>query len=130
MFYLMEIDPLETMKVMTDIKYKLLLPCFQALEDAFAKFDITLVDLKIEVGYREVDPDAAPETFKGYDIVAAAKKELVIADVIDNDSWRIWPGGYPNKQLDKQSFREGENLSNVSNKYQLVTELTNQFKGV
>ena len=127
MFYLMEIDPLETMKVMTDIKYKLLLPCFQALEDAFAKFDITLVDLKVEVGYREVDSDAAPETFKGYDIVAAAKKELVIADVIDNDSWRIWPGGDPTKQLDKQSFREGEESSAVVSKYQTVTHYTKQF---
>ena len=57
-------------------------------------------------------------------------RKLVLSDVVDNDSWRIWPGGHPDKQLDKQSFREGENLSNVSNKYQLVTELTNQFKGV
>ena len=37
------------------------------------------------------------------------------------------PGGDPNKQLDKQSFREGEDLVNVANKYQLVTQLTDQF---
>ena len=70
------------------------------------------IDIKFELGFRTSD------------------KKLLLSDVVDNDSWRIWPGGYPNKQLDKQSFREGENLSNVSNKYQLVTELTNQFKGV
>ena len=52
---------------------------------------------------------------------------IVLSDVVDNDSWRIWPGGDPNKQLDKQSFREGEDLVNVANKYQLVTQLTDQF---
>ena len=32
------------------------------------------------------------------------------------------PGGDPTKQLDKQSFRDGEDLVNVANKYQLVTQ--------
>ena len=49
------------------------------------------------------------------------------SDVVDNDSWRIWPGGNPGNQLDKQSFRDGEELSQVANKYQLVTELTKEF---
>ena len=40
-------------------------------------------------------------------------KEIVIADVIDNDSWRIWPNVDPKKQLDKQSFRDGEKLTDV-----------------
>ena len=75
-------------------------------------YSLQLVDIKLESGFRTRD-----------DV-------LVLSDVVDNDSWRIWPGGKPNKQLDKQSFREGENLSNISNKYKLVTELTNQFKGV
>ena len=39
-------------------------------------------------------------------------------------------GGNPAKQLDKQSFREGEDLISVANKYELVTKLTSQFKGV
>ena len=39
-------------------------------------------------------------------------------DVVDNDSWRIWPGGIQLNSY-KQSFRDGD-LVNVANKYQLV----------
>ena len=95
----------------------IIVPSFEALEHNWMKIStvdgpVHLVDIKFELGFRTKD------------------KVLVLSDVVDNDSWRIWPGGRPDKQLDKQSFREGENLSNVSNKYQLVTELTNQFKGI
>ena len=54
-------------------------------------------------------------------------KEVVIADVIDNDSWRIWPNGVPRKQLYKQSFRDGEKLTDVQRKYAIVTEYTKKF---
>jgi len=95
----------------------IVVPSFEALEKNWMEIStvdgpIHLVDIKFELGFRTKD------------------NVLVLSDVVDNDSWRIWPGGKPDKQLDKQSFREGENLSNVSNKYQLVTELTSQFKGV
>jgi phosphoribosylaminoimidazole-succinocarboxamide synthase len=95
----------------------IVIPSFEALEKNWMEIStvdgpVHLVDIKFELGFRTKD------------------RKLVLSDVVDNDSWRIWPGGRPDKQLDKQSFREGENLSNVSNKYQLVTELTNQFKGV
>ena len=95
----------------------IVVPSFKALEKNWRRIStidgpVHLVDIKFELGFRTRD------------------NVLVLSDVVDNDSWRIWPGGKPNKQLDKQSFREGENLSNISSKYQLVTELTNQFKGV
>ena len=95
----------------------IIVPSFEALENNWMEIStvdgpVHLVDIKFELGFRTKD------------------KTLVLSDVVDNDSWRIWPGGRPDKQLDKQSFREGENLTNVTNKYQLVTELTNQFKGV
>jgi len=89
-------------------------PCFQTLEHAWARVQtehgpVALADLKIEVGRRKRDG------------------KIVIADVIDNDSWRIWPGADPSKQLDKQSFRDGSGLSLVSDNYALVAELTRRF---
>ena len=85
-----------------------MVPCFEILEKAWKKFDVDLIDMKIEVGINQ-------------------NKEIVIADVIDNDSWCIWPNGDPKKQLDKQSFRDGEKLTDVQRKYAIVTEYTKKF---
>ena len=69
-----------------------MVPCFEILEKAWKKFDVNLIDMKIEVGINQ-------------------NKEIVIADVIDNDSQRIWSNGDPKKQLDKQSFRYSEKIN-------------------
>lgn len=106
---LMDIVPVIDMETLEHIRTNLMVPCFELIEEAWKKFNVSLIDMKIEVGWTK------------------HTEELVIADVIDNDSWRIWPGGDPKKQLDKQSFREGEDLSEVQKKYRIVTEYTKEF---
>jgi phosphoribosylaminoimidazole-succinocarboxamide synthase len=81
---------------------------FEVLEAAWANQGVTLVDMKIECG---VTPEG----------------ELLVADVIDNDSWRIWPGGDPNQMVDKQLYRDGQPLDYVADRYAWVAEATNQF---
>lgn len=71
------------------------------------KWSVVLVDLKIEFGFDY-------ETGK-----------LMIGDVIDNDSWRIWPGGDESMMLDKERFRKLENptpeeLEKIRRDYELV----------
>ena len=99
-----EIDPV----TLEYIRNSLMLPCFETIEKAWKKVNVDLIDMKIEIGINQ-------------------NKELVIADVIDNDSWRIWPNGDPKQQLDKQSFRDGEKLTDVQRKYAVVTEYTKHF---
>lgn len=87
---------------------------FLTLEAAWAKQTVTLVDLKIEFG------------------IARATNELVVADVIDNDSWRIWPDRDKSKMLDKQVYRDlatvtPEDLARIRDNYAKVAEATARF---
>jgi phosphoribosylaminoimidazole-succinocarboxamide synthase len=109
--WLMCIPPILNEAELLHIQHTLVRPCFAVLEAALLRCQtipggVTLADLKIEVGRRRHDG------------------ALVIADVIDNDNWRIWPGGDPEAQLDKQAFRDGGANAVVANKYALVTSLT------
>lgn len=108
------VDPLFDAATESQIIEEILLPTFLGLEAAWGKVNtahgpVVLADCKLEVGRRRADG------------------RLVLADVVDNDSWRIWPGGDPTKQMDKQAFRDNAPLAHVADSYSLVTELTASF---
>ncbi len=88
---------------------------FAVLERAWTAQGIQLVDLKIEFG----------RTDDG---------TLVVADMIDNDSWRLWPGGDKARMLDKQIYRNMQavdqtGLEAVKSKYEQVAALTDRLVG-
>lgn len=90
---------------------------FDILSHAWRKRDVLLVDLKVEFGRLTSGPD---------------KGQLVIADVIDNDSWRIWPQGREDRMLDKQIYRnlqvvDDEALARVKAAYEEVADLVMTF---
>lgn len=80
---------------------------FVIIEKAWAEQQCTLCDLKIEFGF-------VPEG------------DLVVADVIDNDSWRLL-SSY-GVHLDKQPFRDGDtSLAVIAERYREVAERIMHF---
>ncbi len=79
---------------------------FLALEKAWQLEGGTLVDLKVEFGFD-------------------AKGNLLLADVVDNDSWRVLEGG---TYIDKQVYRDGGALEDVAAKYRRVADITGHFR--
>ncbi len=78
---------------------------FLILEKAWQLQNRKLVDMKVEFG---IDTTG----------------QLLLADVIDNDSWRVIEDG---AYIDKQIYRDGGGLSDVVRSYRLVEQLTAQF---
>jgi phosphoribosylaminoimidazole-succinocarboxamide synthase/phosphoribosylcarboxyaminoimidazole (NCAIR) mutase len=79
---------------------------FFVLEKAWQLEARTLVDLKVEFGHD-------------------AKGRLLLADVIDNDSWRVIENG---SYIDKQVYRDGAALDDVAARYRQVAEITSRFR--
>ena len=90
---------------------------FEVLAHAWRRRDVLLIDLKIEFGRL---------------LSGEGKGSLVIADVVDNDAWRIWPQGREEMMLDKQMYRNLQNvtpeaLDQVRTNYEKVAELVGSF---
>jgi phosphoribosylaminoimidazole carboxylase / phosphoribosylaminoimidazole-succinocarboxamide synthase len=79
---------------------------FLALEKAWQLEGGTLVDLKVEFGFD-------------------THGQLLLADVIDNDSWRVVESG---AYIDKQVYRDGGALDDVAAKYRRVADITGRFQ--
>jgi phosphoribosylaminoimidazole carboxylase/phosphoribosylaminoimidazole-succinocarboxamide synthase len=79
---------------------------FLVLEKAWQLEGGALVDFKVEFGFD-------------------AQNRLLLADVIDNDSWRVLESG---AYIDKQVYRDGGALDDVAAKYRRVAEITGHFR--
>lgn len=83
---------------------------FEILERAWASLNCTLVDMKVEFGVN-------------------AAGEILLADIIDNDSWRLWQSGQRSLQKDKQIYRDlkevtPDALAKVKKSFEWVAEHT------
>lgn len=90
---------------------------YEILAHAWRRHDTLLVDLKIEFGRI-----ASGE----------GKGQLVVADVVDNDAWRVWPQGREELMLDKQMYRnlpevKPEDLAVIKANYEHVAEIVGTF---
>ena len=80
---------------------------FSIIEEFWSGLDFKFIDFKIEFGI-------------------TSDGRVVLADVIDNDSWRLRDADW--NEMSKENFREGQDLSGVEEDYQLVAKLLETAK--
>jgi phosphoribosylaminoimidazole-succinocarboxamide synthase len=98
---------------------------FVHLEEAFAQFNIQLIDMKLEYGIID--------------------GKVYLIDEITGGSFRLWPYAHdnpnfdqpnvlselnPKGRLDKDTYRMGENVGNVLTKFEEIAKITAKFKNL
>ncbi|MFP4514884.1 MAG: phosphoribosylaminoimidazolesuccinocarboxamide synthase [Parcubacteria group bacterium] len=99
-------DDILSTGVTVDTIFDITLKTFLVLESAWSQQGCRLIDFKIEFG---INTDG----------------KLMVADVIDNDSWRLRTSNW--EELSKENFRQNMKLDDVSSKYDLVAKLSEKF---
>jgi len=98
-----------------DLMSRATVTIFEVLERAWTTRGCSLIDMKIEFG------------------VDAVTKDIILADVIDSDSWRLWPHGDKRCQVDKQFYRDlpdvkAEDLQQLKEKFEWVSKELDEFQ--
>jgi len=96
-------DPQELIKKADEI----IRMVFLTLEGAWNALGFRIIDMKIELGVDKAG-------------------NLLVSDVIDNDSWRLRDSDW--EELSKEAFRQGEEIGEVEKKYGYVASLAKNFR--
>lgn len=96
----MQCGPIKVDKSVISKLHTLATTAFEIVEIAWKRLDVVLVDFKVFL----INPLIINFLFQ-VEFGVTLEGNIIVADVIDNDSWRIWPKGNVNLMKDKQVYR-------------------------